>query len=743
MKQYYNLKLILALVISFGLSHVYGQITTIDYSGDYDTYVVPPGVSTIAITAMGAQGASAQSGRVGGKGASMSGAFDVEPGATLIIVVGGEGLGQSSGSNGGGGGGSFVVLDEGIGGPGAYTITAGPFATHTVTPLVVAGGGSGTRSGAAVDGNPGVIGNQGTSGSGSSSSGGGSPVTAPEAGGIISGGSWGSAGGGFVGNGANDGGTGCGGKSFINGANGGNCGSCAHVATGGFGGGGQGRGCSGGGGGGGWSGGQGGFIAGGGGSYNIGIDQVNTGGIQTGDGQVVIEVLCIGLVPDIPVTGVCLGESLILDVDSETGGVITWSGGAIDEELHTPPPGTTTYYAYSSSPSDCAFEIDISSSPIPTIEAFSSLPSACEGAIITLWGEGGDTYVWSGTGDVTPIDSVGFLAEAGVVTYTVIGSVLGCEGPPDEITLTGAAQPNVIGEADPSEVCFGDSYTVTGTGSGAVSYAWGGGITDGGTITPGAAGTYIHTVIGVSEEGCYDTSSVTVMVHALPIINGGPDRTVCEGNEITLTGSGALSYVWDPAAENGVAFVPPVGTTVYTVEGTDGNDCVGEDMVIINVVDLPEVTDAIIVDEYFGYDGSIDITVGGGSGDYTYQWSHGPTSEDVDGLTDGIYTVVIDDITIDPGKCPVEETFVLTSYSGIDGEDMTELTVYPNPTTGLLTIAFEGQFTYEVTSLTGQVVIKGNSFDQEQISMENLADGTYVIKVTSEKVTRISHVVKN
>src|SRR5690606_30639040 len=116
---------------------------------------------------------------------------------------------------------------------------------------------------------------------------------------------------------------------------------------------------------------------------------------NTGEGSVVIEVLCIGLVPNIPVTGVCLGESLTLDVDSETGGVITWSGGVTDEVAFAPPPGTTTYYAYSSSDSDCAFEIDISSSPIPDITAHSSLPSAREGAIITLWGDGGDAYEWT------------------------------------------------------------------------------------------------------------------------------------------------------------------------------------------------------------------------------------------------------------------------------------------------------------------------------------------------------------
>lgn len=731
------------MLIGCGLFNVFGQDYTISYSGEYDTFVVPDGVSSLGIRAKGAQGASGQSGRVGGRGASMYGEFDVEPGSTLIIVVGGEGLGASSGSNGGGGGGTFVVLDEGIGGPGDYTITSGPFAGHSVTPLIVAGGGGGTRAAAAADGNPGVIGEMGTSGSGSGSTGGGSPVTAPTMGGLTSGGSWGSAGGGFVGNGANDGSTGCGGQSFINGALGGNCGSCSHVATGGFGGGGQGRGCSGGGGGGGWSGGQGGFIAGGGGSYNIGINQDNIGGDNAGDGVVEIDILCIGLVSHITETGVCLGETLILDVDSETGGVISWSGGVTDEEAFAPPPGTTTYYASSSSDLDCAFEIDISASPVPDITAHSSLPTACEGALITLWGEGGDAYEWTGDGEVTPIDSVAFLAEEGIVTYTLVGSYLGCEAEPVTLTLEGAPQPNVVGVASPSTICFGESYTVTGSGSGAVSYYWGGGIDDGDEITPESAGTFVHMVVGVSDEGCYDTAFVSVNVHALPIVNAGLDKTVCEGHTVTLTATGAMTYDWDPDITNGIPFTPPVGTTTYTVEGTNDAGCVGEDMVTVTTVDLPEVIDAVIVDEFFGFDGSIDITVGGGSGDYVYSWAHGPITEDVDGLTDGIYIVTIDDIAIDRGQCPVEATFIVNSYVGIENAETSNFKIYPNPTTDIVNIVAEGEFNYEVTNIAGQQLLNGKANGQVQISLADFAKGTYLIKVTADNLSRVSHVVKN
>lgn len=62
-----------------------------------------------------------------------------------------------------------------------------------------------------------------------------------------------------------------------------------------------------------------------------------------------------------------------------------------------------------------------------------------------------------------------------------------------------------------------------------------------------------------------------------------------------------------------------------------------------------------------GFDGSIDITVTGGDGTYTYLWSNGGTSEDISSLSAGIYTVNVED-----GNGPVgEATFEVSQPSAI------------------------------------------------------------------------------
>ncbi|MCB9779661.1 MAG: hypothetical protein H6742_13940 [Alphaproteobacteria bacterium] len=228
-----------------------------------------PSTGSYVITACGAQGAGAATTNDGGQGACVDALFELEEGAVLYIAIGQNGTGEDSGSNGGGGGGTFVVAegDE---------------------PLLIAGGGAGTRTGATMDGCPGRDDEYGgDGGSSSTSSCPASSVSLGQGGGIASS-SYGAGGAGFDGDGSSDYGTG--GLSWANGLTGGNGYSCGTSAPGGFGGGGSGNGCYGGGGGGGYTGGDGGYMAGGGGSYSAGTDTVMEAGAGDGAGWVTIDI---------------------------------------------------------------------------------------------------------------------------------------------------------------------------------------------------------------------------------------------------------------------------------------------------------------------------------------------------------------------------------------------------------------------------------------------------------------------
>ena len=112
----------------------------------------------------------------------------------------------------------------------------------------------------------------------------------------------------------------------------------------------------------------------------------------------------------------------------------------------------------------------------------------------------------------------------------------------------------------------------------------------------------------------------------MPNVNAGSDTTICDGNSVTLSGSGANSYSWDNSVFNSVPFNPTVGIVTYTVTGLDGDNCQNIDSVTIFVNSNP-VADA--GSDITICDGSSIELVGnvtsGGNSPYNFSWNNGVT----------------------------------------------------------------------------------------------------------------------
>lgn len=266
------------------------------FTGSQQIFVVPGCVTSVNITANGAQGNSGSQGYLngsqggnGGAGGQASGTLTVTPGETLYVYVGGQ-----NGYNGGGNGGTLPGAPGGNGGGGSDVRRGGITVNHRV---IVAGGGGGGGGGAMTGScSPGCPGAGGNGASGGSSSAGANGTTGCSGPGAGSGGQSGVSGGsgGAGGSGNQSGQTGGTGNATA----GGNGGNATHPvppysnnATGSGGGGGGGYIGGGGGGAAGYNGGCGGSGgAGGGGSNYIGgvTNGISTVGGITGNGSVSI-----------------------------------------------------------------------------------------------------------------------------------------------------------------------------------------------------------------------------------------------------------------------------------------------------------------------------------------------------------------------------------------------------------------------------------------------------------------------
>ena len=86
------------------------------------------------------------------------------------------------------------------------------------------------------------------------------------------------------------------------------------------------------------------------------------------------------------------------------------------------------------------------------------------------------------------------------------------------------------------------------------------------------------------------SAPITITTHNPPVITSTSSASipVCNGTMITLTASGAVSYLWSGGVTNAAAFPASLSTT-YTVTGTDVNGCTSTATQSIQEKDVPSV----------------------------------------------------------------------------------------------------------------------------------------------------------
>jgi len=93
------------------------------------------------------------------------------------------------------------------------------------------------------------------------------------------------------------------------------------------------------------------------------------------------------------------------------------------------------------------------------------------------------------------------------------------------------------------------------------------------TINTTTPGQYTYTFTP-APNSCGDTKDVKITITPKPVLTVSPTQTICEGQSVTLTASGASTHVWTANGvlisgnENEKTFSPTINTT-YKVVGTD------------------------------------------------------------------------------------------------------------------------------------------------------------------------------
>jgi len=152
------------------------------------------------------------------------------------------------------------------------------------------------------------------------------------------------------------------------------------------------------------------------------------------------------------------------------------------------------------------------------------------------------------------------ITQSGIYSAYVINQTTGCHITTPEITLN-FSSPTVVANSTFSNICMGDSIILFG--SGAINYTWSNGVTDSLSFSPTVTTTYVVT--GTDSAACTDTAQITVTVDTIPsVLANSTSSVICNGDAVTLTGSGATNYTWNNGVTDGLSFSPNI-TNTYIV----------------------------------------------------------------------------------------------------------------------------------------------------------------------------------
>ncbi|MCF8294479.1 MAG: T9SS type A sorting domain-containing protein, partial [Bacteroidales bacterium] len=274
------------------------------------------------------------------------------------------------------------------------------------------------------------------------------------------------------------------------------------------------------------------------------------------------------------------------------------------------------------------------------------------------------------------------------------------------------------------------NLTVSG-GTGIYTYTW----SDGSTtqdLTGISGGNYLVTVS--DANGCTTSQSVVISeplalavslsdvgvasyngysVSCNGSLNGGIQSTV-------IGGTAPYTYVWS----NGSTLANPtnLGAGVYSVTVSDSHSCTTT--ATITLTQPPVLNATGITTSHNGYgvscqgstDGSINVSVTGGAGVYTYSWSNGATTQDLNNLGAGIYSLTV----VDGNGCTDTYFTTITEPAAIELSTVLSHVLCNGSMNGAVNLS--------VTGGTGIYTYSWSNGATTQ-DLSGLAGGTYTVTV--------------
>ncbi len=254
-----------------------------------------------------------------------------------------------------------------------------------------------------------------------------------------------------------------------------------------------------------------------------------------------------------------------------------------------------------------------------TVSGQTAVACSAQPPVLSVAPSGTLSYQWYLNGQTISGATSNSFSPSATGSYSVaISGGTNCNT--SSLTRSFTIQPTpTLAVAGPTSVCIGSALSQTV--SGASTYTWNNSLV-GSVVTLAPASSGIYTIAGTSTNNCIATITSTISVRQLPaVLIALPPQSVCAGQTINLSASGATSYSWNTGASGSTITTTPMSNTSYFVIGTDAFGCAGTGAAQLTVNPSPAILlSASSISVCAG--AAISFTASGAS---TYTWSTGAT----------------------------------------------------------------------------------------------------------------------
>lgn len=255
---------------------------------------------------------------------------------------------------------------------------------------------------------------------------------------------------------------------------------------------------------------------------------------------------------------------------------------------------------------------------------------------------------------------------AGVYQVTVTDTLTGCMAK-TQVALSDMGDVYISGFNAQGPTCFGANNGFAGiqaySPNTPLTVAWGTNpVQTSGLAQNLTSGFFTVTV--TDSLGCKAVSSVTLNDPPKLEINITHNDPLCfgsyDGNATANVTGGTPPYTYHWSNGSPYSTLSNRNANTYYITVTDNNLCTSVSGIVLQNPDEITVSDFIQDVTFFGLsNGSIDILPEGGTPPYTYDWSDGNHTQDIEGLAAGAYSVTV----IDANYCTTAGNFVVDQPS--------------------------------------------------------------------------------